>query len=201
MRAVRMRKGERTMSILGDDFEVVGDDDEVMGEEYGEEVGQGLRGRMKLAQRRPMLRLPPKPGWRRQIAPGVAMPGQGLEPLPLTPNLNNGVFDAANQAIEFTGRPQAPFRAERLLASVRRSAGAPGVLIFAQTIIIGRQVQTVEVGQFDVEFFAANAFGVRLNLVQADPGILIRIPCTAVPAVPVGETVAVSLLFLGRTIR
>lgn len=199
MRKVRMWKGDRHMSILGDDFEVVGDDDEVLGEEYAEEVGQG---RLKLAaRRRPMLRLPPKPGWRRQIAPGVAMPGQGLEPLPLTPSANNGVFDAANQAIEFTARPQAPFRAERLLASVRRSAGAPGVIISGQALIIGRQLQTVEVGAFDLEFFAAQAFGVRLSLVQADPGILIRIPCTATPPVPIGETVAVSLLFLGRTIR
>lgn len=176
--------------VLGDDLE----GDELDGEST---VGAARR----LRARGGMLRLPPRPQWRRQIAPGVSMPGQGLEPLPLTPTLNAGIFDPANPAIDFQARPQAPFRAERLLATVRRSAGAAGVIIQCQALFIGRELQQVESGPFDIEFFSPNAFGVRLNLVQATPGILIRLILNANPVVPVGETVAVSMMFLGHTVR
>lgn len=192
------------MSIMGDDFEVVGEEmgEDVMGDDY-EVVGAAPRPRLlRAVARQRVMRVPAKPSWRQgQLAPGVPGPSQGLEPLPLTPNLNGGVFDPANPAIDFTARPQAPFRAERLLASVRRSAGAGGILILCQALFIGRELQQVESGPFDVEFFAPTAFGVRLNLAPAEPGILIRLILNANPIVPVGETVAVSMMFLGRTIR
>lgn len=175
--------------VLGDDID--GDDLE----------GESTVGAARRLRSRGMLRLPARPGWRKAIAPGVSMPGQGLEPLPLTGTLNGGVFDPTNPAIDFQARPQAPFRAERLLATVRRSAGAVGVIIQCQALFIGRELQQVESGPFDIEFFSPNAFGVRLNLVQATPGILIRLICNANPVVPVGETVAVSMMFLGHTIR
>jgi len=175
-------------------------DYETMGEEV---LGDDVMGIEVVGRARPrrVVRMPNKPAWRQQLAPGVAMPGQGLEPLPLTPSANGGVFDAANPAITFSARPQAPFRAERLLASVRRSAGAGAVLILAQSLFVGRQLQLVELGAFDIEFFSPTAFGVRLQLVQADPGVLITMPCQGGIAVPAGETVSVSLMFLGRTIR
>lgn len=190
------------MSIMGDDFEVVGEElgEDVMGDDY-EVVGAARPRLLRAVARQRVMRLPAKPGWRHQIAPGVPGPAQGLEPLPLTPTLNAGVFDAVNPAIDFNARPQAPFRAERLLATVRRSAGAAGIIIQCQALFIGRELQQVESGPFDVEFFAPTAFGVRLNLCQAEPGILIRLILNANPVVPPGETVAVSMMFLGRTIR
>lgn len=188
-----------------DDYEIVGEElmgEDVMGDDDFDVVGAAPRRRVirspALAR---AMRLPPKPGWRRQLAPGVPSPAQGLEPLPLTPTLNGGVFDALNPQIDFNARPQAPFRAERLLASVRRSAGAGGIIIQCQALFIGRELQQVESGPFDIEFFAPTAFGVRLNLCQAEPGILIRLILNANPVVPPGETLAVSLMFLGRTIR
>lgn len=187
---------------MSDDFEVVGEElmgEDIMGDDY-EVVGapRRLRGMARAVR---AMRLPPRPQWRRQLAPGVPAPSQGLEPLPLTPNLNAGIFDATFPQIDFTARPQAPFRAERLLTTVRRSAGAGGVIIQCQALFIGRELQQVESGPFDVEFFAPTAFGVRLNLCQAEPGILIRLILSANPVVPPGETVAVSMMFLGRTIR
>lgn len=190
---------------MSDEYEIVGEEllgDDVMGDDDFDVVGAARRMRAPAMGRLVRaMRLPPKPGWRRQIAPGVPGPAQGLEPLPLTPSLNAGIFDPANPQIDFTARPQAPFRAERLLTTVRRSAGAGGVIIQCQALFIGRELQQVESGPFDVEFFAPTAFGVRLNLCQAEPGILIRLILNANPVVPVGETVAVSMMFLGRTIR
>lgn len=182
-------------------YETMGE--EVLGDELdGEDLdGDSTVGAARRRIARGMLRLPARPAWRKQIAPGVSQPGQGLEPLPLTGTLNGGVFDPATPAIDFQARPQAPFRAERLLCTVRRSAGALGVIISCQALFIGRELQQVESGPFDIEFFAPNAFGVRLNLVQATPGILIRLICNANPVVPAGETVAVSMMFLGHTIR
>lgn len=179
--------------VLGDELE-----GSVLGDGYST-VGAGLRRIVPL--RRRTIAVPRKPAWRNQVAPGVAPPGVGLEPLPLVPTLNGGVFTAAFPNITFQARPQAPFRAERLLVSVRRSAGAGAVTILAQNIFVGRQLQLVELGTFDVEFFSPTAFGVRLNLVQADPGMLVRLDCTGSIAVPAGETVSVSMMFLGQTIR
>lgn len=144
--------------------------------------------------------MPPRPAWRNELAPGVAYPGEGLQPLPLTPSLNNGVFTAAIQNIAFTARPQAPFRAERLITSVRRT-GAAGVLILASSFFVGRQMQLVQTGTFDVEFFSPTAFGVRLALDPAAPGIDITINAGATPAVAGTDTVAVSMILLGRSIR
>lgn len=144
--------------------------------------------------------MPPRPAWRNELAPGVAYPGEGLQPLPLSPSLNNGVFTAAIQAITFTARPQAPFRAERLLTSVRRT-GAAGVLILAQSLFVGRQLQLLQQGNFDIEFFSPTAFGVRLALDPAAPGIDIVMNCVTSPAVAGTDTVAVSMMLLGRSIR
>jgi hypothetical protein len=181
--------------VLGDD--VLGDD----GSSDAEVVGAARR---VLRARGRALALPARPGWRRDIAPGVAMPGVGLEPLPLTPNVAGGVFSAANLAINFEARPQRPFRAERLLASVRRSGVAAtvnGITILSQGIFIGTALQSVELGEFDVEFFGPTAFGVRLNLVQAQPGVLVRIACRASAVIAAGDALAVSLMFLGHSIR
>lgn len=199
---------------MDEDYEIDGDDmmgdddfegDELVGyETTGDMLGARRRPRLRRVRRRRsrgrLLRLPRKPKWRKQLAPGVPDPGQGLEPLPLTPTLNGGIFDAATPNISFQARPQAPFRAERLLSSVRRT-GAAGITVLAQNVFIGRNLQMVETGTFDVEFFSPTAFGVRLNLVASQPGILIRIDCTTSAVVPAQEALATSMMFLGHTIR
>jgi hypothetical protein len=184
------------MSILGYDTEgdVMGDETEG---DY-QTVGRGRR------RRRPRtLALPAKPGWRRQLAPGVPMPGEGLQPLPLTPSANNGVFTLGFTNIQFTARPQVPFHPERLLASVRRVGTiAGGTTIQATNMFVGRDLQLVEIGAFDIEFFDRQAFGVRLQLDAAQPGVLISLDCAAVGGVLTStDTLAVSLMFLGRSIR
>jgi len=179
------------------DYETMGE--EVLGDDLMGDSTVGVVRRVP--QRRGVLRLPPKPAWRSQVASGVPGPGIGLQPLPLTPSANGGVFDAANPAITFSARPQAPFRGERLLVRAARSAGAGAVLILARNFFVGRELQLVELGSFDLEFFSPTAFGVRLNLVAAEPGVLITIDAFANPVVPGGETVGVSIMLLGHTVR
>jgi hypothetical protein len=187
---------------------------EVLGEEeYGADwegddfttVGAGMRipprqGAKSIA--RPMLQLPPRPAWRNAVAPGVPQPGQGLEPLPLTGN-PTPTFTAAIAAVTFDARPQRPFRAERLLVSVRRAgASAAGLSVVTSGVFIGTNLQQAELGNMDIEFFGPTAFGVRLNLVSAVPGMLIRLPLTLQGGVLAGaDTITVVMTFLGRTIR
>jgi hypothetical protein len=187
------------MSYNTSGYDTEGD---VMGDETeGDYTTVGRARRRRAGQRG--LALPPKPAWRNQLAPGVPMPGEGLQPLPLTPSLNNGVFTSGFTSISFTARPQAPFHPERLLASVRRTGtAAAGNIIAAQNLFVGRDLQLVELGQFDVEFFSPTAFGVRLQLDAAQPGVLISIDCKAIgAALTTTDTLAVSLMFLGRSIR
>lgn len=189
--------------IMGeeDGYDVVGDD--VLGEEMAT-VGavRRARGLRAAAAAGRILRLPARAAWGRQLSPGVAMPGQGLEPLPLTPNLNNGVFNATNSNIRFEGRPQAKFRAERLLVTLQRAATlapAPNAIL-CLGIFIGRQLGTVEFANFNVEVYAPNAFGVRLNLPVAQPGMLVSLPCFVASTITAGD-ISVQMQFLGRTVR
>lgn len=181
-------------------FDVVGDDMETMGDLMGDDdlVGAALATRGRGA----LLRIPQRPQWRRnRVAPGVWGPREGLEPLPLTPDLNAGVFTSAFPFITFIGRPQRPFRGERLLVRITRSALAGGVQIQSTGLFVGTSLIQVQRGRMDIEDFSATAFGVRLASQGAEPGIEVAIECVAVPAVPVGETVAVSIKWLGRTIQ
>lgn len=173
--------------ILGDDvlgYDTVG--------RVTPKLARALRGRA--------MRLPPKAPWRQtQLAPGVQAPGEGLIPLPLVPETAAGVFAAATTAINFSARPQKPYHPERLLATVRRS-GAAAIIIYCDTMFVGTDLQTAEVGSFDIENFGPTAFGVRLSLKPAEPGVLIRLACRASAAPAGADTLTVGLMFLGRYI-
>lgn len=182
--------------VMGDD--VMGEDDEM------ETVGAPMRFfAPRGAARGSTLRLPPRPGWRQQIAPGVPPPSEGLEALPMVPNQGNGIFlNAGFTSILWEARPQRPFRGERVIALVSRSSGAGGVIpVINPGIFVGTQLQAAELGQVPLETFAPTAFGVRLTLTQAAPGLFIKIPVELIGTVPVGEQVAVSITILGRTVR
>ncbi len=190
-------------NVEGDEDDMVTEGEDVLGDLMGavSALPAGQRRQLLARAAHPMLRLPPKPGWRHgQLAPGAVGPYQGLEPLPLTPLANGGVFTPLFPSIEFRGQPQRPFRGERLLADIRRSAGALGVGIVAAAIFVGTKLQSVDVGSLSLDFFTAQAFGVRLSLMPATPGMIVRIIGQTTIAVPAGETVAVNLVILGRTI-
>jgi len=182
----------------------MGQHESIVGEILGELAGEGVDGDIlgAIAARRGM-RLPPRAAWRAaQITPGVTAPGEFLQMLPLTPSVNNGVFDAVGPTttITFLGRPQKPFQGERLLATVRRK-GAVEVGIDASTIVVGVEPQTLQIAPFDIESFAPNAFGVRLRMDPSGPGIEVQVPCNSTSTPAAGEFVIVRILILGHAIK
>lgn len=186
---------------VGDYYDDEMDGEDMMGDDMlGRAAAPMFRANPKL--RGGLLRLPARPGWRAQVAPGVQVPGQGLWPLPMSPETNNGVFDNANQSINYIARPQVPFRGERLIATISKSVGAQGITIRSMAgIIVGTTPQVADVGNMALEAFGANAFGVRLMLNQATPGMTIKIFAQASSPIPIGEQITVDLQILGRVIR
>src|SRR5574342_167005 len=182
------------MSYGYDPSDVHGD---VMGDVMGDSaqvVGALRRGRG--------LRLPAKPHWRAQLAPGVPTPGTGYEPLPLTSSVTPATFTVATTTMVFSARPQRPFHAVRLIASVRRfdpGGSAAGVIVLCDGIFIGTRLQQVERGSFDIESFAATAFQVELNLEPAQPGVLIELPLSLQGALGGADTINVQVKFLGHS--
>ncbi len=182
-------------------FEVIGEDGEVyevsaadvMGAVMGN-VGGPRHGRKATMSVR-------RPAWREgQLAPGVQAPDQGMMPLPLTPLAANGVFSATQAQITFQGQLQKPFRGERVLVStVRTGATAVGRLL-AQ-VFVGTDLQQADVQGFDIEQIGdTQAFGVRLTMQPAQPGVLIRI-ITSIDVLPGGaDTVKANMQILGRII-
>lgn len=191
-------------------FDVVGDDIEgdVMGDGY-EVVGYDADGtpivgapRRRLPARRAVA-LPSKPGWRRQLAPGVPAPDEGLVPLALTGLSGSpaGTFSATLSQITFQGQLQKPFRPERLLVStVRTGASSTGRLL--TQLYVGTDLQQGDVTGFDAELVgAAQAFGTRLTCVAAEPGVLIRAIVTLSGALAGTDTIFANFTFLGRIVR
>lgn len=191
---------------MGEEYGLDGD---VLGDILGDAtVGvnpAGLRAVAAAAARRGQAlarMLPRTPQWRQRMAPGVPAPGVGLVPLPLQPSANNGAFTSAFATIDFEGRPQKPFRGERLIALVGRSAGVPtSTRVLTSGIFVGTDPQQAQIANIDLEVFAPTSFGVRLNMVQAEPGVLIRLPCLTSAAIAMGETLSLTLMILGHYVR
>lgn len=175
---------------------VMGDvDGDIDGEVDGDEVGR--RGRRHRGR---MLALPAKPSWRKgEVAPGLHAPRDGLQILPLTADLNGGVFAPTVTNIVFSARPQKPFRGERLLVTSAHSNATDGNPILGQ-LFIGNEPQMIEIADFPIEVFTPTAFGVRLTMSPAQPGILIQLRCHTLKTPGVGETIAVFCQILGHAI-
>ena len=184
-----------TGDVMGEDdddvegMQVIGYDDD------GEPliVGRGRR-------RSSMVRVH-RPQWReRQLAPGVIAPDQGMLPLPLN-GVTGNTFGLAQQTITFQGQLQKPFRGERLLVStVRTGVSAVGRLI-AQ-LFVGTDLQQLDVPGFDAEQVGApNAFGVRLTMKPAQPGVFIRLVTVLSNALTTTDTITTTVTLLGRLIH
>lgn len=131
---------------------------------------------------------------------GVNPPNEMLHVMPLVADTNGGVFTSAISAVEFIARPQKPFRGERLITTVTR-AGAAGALPVSTGIFVGVDLQQVESGNIPIETWLATAFGVRLAMVDALPGIEIRVPVIiAGAAITSTDTVTVTVTVLGRVL-
>lgn len=191
-------------------MEVIGDyDDEVEGlapvtgtvigyDDDGEAIIVGAR------RRSPARRLVAvqKPGWRKStLAPGVIAPDQGLLPLTLTGVGGVNTFSAAVPAITFEGQLQKPFRGERLLVStVRTGASAVGRLI--SQLFVGTDLQQLDIAGFDAEQVGnPAAFGVRLTMKPAQPGVFIRLVARLSAVLAGTDTIFATCTVLGRNVH
>lgn len=198
---------------MGQQFQVIGDYEDVDGDVqtttgdvmgYGsgvtvlgyDEDGNAVVGR-RGGRRKPIVQLT-KPPWRgSQLAPGVIAPDEGLEPLPM----GNFTFVLAAQTNTFQGQIQKPFRAERLLVTtVRTGASAVGRLL--GQLFVGTDLSQLDIASVDLEQLgAANAFGVRLTMKPAQPGVFLRIPTTLSAALAGADTIFATVQWLGRNVR
>ena len=199
-------------------FEVIGDDEiegDVMGDVMGYAGPMGdyegsaavvgydaegypiVVGARKRRRGHPRVELT-KPGWRSgQLAPGVIAPDQGLLPLPM----GNFTFALATQTNTFQGQIQKPFRGERLLVTtVRTGTSATGRLL--GQIFVGSDLAQLDVAPIDIEQLGqANAFGVRLTMKPAQPGVFIRIIVALSSPLTTTDTIFTSIQLLGRNIH
>lgn len=153
------------------------------------------------AQRQHMIPVH-QPPWRgRQLAPGVIAPDQGLLPLPLTGSGGTNTFTAAINTITFEGQLQKPFRGERLLVSTTRT-GTSAVGRLVSQLFVGTDLQQLDVPGFDAEQVGAvTAFGVRLTMKPAQPGVFIRLVTTLSAALTSTDTIAATVTILGRNVH
>jgi hypothetical protein len=174
----------------------------VMGyDEYGEPILEGARHvrRGHARGRHPVI--VKKPGWRAgQLAPGVIAPDQGLLPLPM-PGRPSNTFDSTITSITFEGQIQKPFRGERLLVRVVRT-GVTAVGILQSQLFVGTDLQQLDVQGFDAESVGdPAAFGVRLTMKPAQPGVFIRLVTVLSSALVAPDTIFVSCTILGRNVH
>lgn len=191
-------------SILGyagpmGDYE--GETDIIGYDDLGEPVvGARRRRRRRRRRKRPRLALR-KSGWRRrQLAPGVIAPDQGMLILPLNGTVGNQ-FTAAIQQITFQGQLQKPFRGERLLVTTVRT-GATAVGRLSSLLWVGTDLQQIDINGFDAEQVGAPAaFGVRLTMKPAQPGVFIRLVSTLTVALAGADTIDATISLLGRAVH
>jgi hypothetical protein len=150
------------------------------------------------------VQLAPKPDWRHgEIAHGVQAPDTGMFPLPMSGTGGTNTFTATVTSITFQGSLQKPYRAERLLFVVTRiGASATNVRVQGQ-IFVGTDLQQGELGLIDMETLGAvTAFGTRLTLSPANPGVFVRLQCQTVGGALTGtDTILINTFFLGQVIH
>lgn len=185
--------------VMGDVMGYSGPMGDVVGyDEYGEPIvvgkGRGRRRRKRLVSVR-------KPRWRRrQLAAGVQAPDQGMLILPLEGTVGNQFTSVINQ-ITFQGQLQKPFRGERLLVSTVRT-GTTAVGRLSSMLWVGTDLQQVDINGFDAEQVGApTAFGVRLAMKAAQPGVFIRLVCTLTAALTSPDTIDATISLMGRAIH
>lgn len=131
-------------------------------------------------------------------APGVWGNDEDLVPLQLIGETNGGIFTSSTPTtIAFTGSVQKPFRSERLVADVvPTGTSVAGVRAYAQAWV-GTDYQGANIAPFSLSAYAATAFGVRLKLKPAEPGVIITIQVTLSVYPTSTDTVLVDLQILG----
>lgn len=184
-------EGDVMGDVMGDDAEVVGHDRDGYPIVVTGRAGRGRRRGQSSVQVQ-------RPGWRdSQLAPGVIAPDQGLLTLPM----GNFTYTAAAQTNTFQGQVQKPFRGERWLSRVVRTGTTATGTILAQ-LFVGTDLAMLDTNSVDLESLSnPGAFGVRMTMKPAQPGVFIKAITTLSVVLTTTDTIAVSLQLLGRNIH
>jgi hypothetical protein len=158
----------------------------------------GTRGRMRGMQRMSVARKPPFPIQEPAGAPPVSEKQQAL---PFTSN----VFTVASQApVQLIGEPQAQFRPERIVTLEVANAGAvtDGVSAVLTDIKVGTRSEFVGAGVIPFSTFEKDAFGVRLLMDGAGPGIKVVLFVSLLGTLATaGATLSVACTMIGDAIQ
>jgi hypothetical protein len=147
--------------------------------------------------------IPNRPNWRNgQAAPGVMLPDEGMVPLGMKPDDGVGRFSATSPTlITWLGELQKPFRAERLLVSVVRTGTTATGRLLGQ-FFVGVDLNQATLEPLDIEIFGSpTAFGTRLTLLQAPPGVKISVPVRASSTPTTTDTIDAFISFAGRVVH
>lgn len=138
------------------------------------------------------------PAWLQASAqvPGSPSAAELLSPL----GLGGGTLTSTSPSLQLEASPQRPFRGERLIIDVRRSAGAANIPVVVRALKVGENSQFVGSSGVPADVFRPDAFGVRLAMSAATPGILIVLALDAGATIPVGETIDISAAIIGRAV-
>src|SRR5262245_30271520 len=110
-------------------------------------------------------------------------------------------FALALQIFTFQGQIQKPFRAERLLVTTTRTGASATGRLLGQ-LFVGTDLSQLDIAAVDLEQLgASNAFGVRLTMKPAQPGVFLRIPTTLSSALAGADTIFATVQWLGRNVR
>ena len=139
-----------------------------------------------------------KPNWRQsQLAPGVIAPDQGL--VDAADGLVHVHGERAGQHLQ--GQVQKPFRGERFLSRVVRTGTTATGTILAQ-LFVGTDLAMLDVAPVDLESLSnPQAYGVRLTMKPAQPGVFIRAVTTLDTVLTTTDNIKITLQLLGRNIH
>lgn len=173
--------------LLGADL--LGDD--LLGDDMGDDLG-ALRRRRASPNR--------QLAWRRQqLAPGVSAPGARR----LSLGLPAAAFIAStpiNTTLTTQTNPQRPFRAERLIINVLRSAGAGAVGIALADMRCGTQSQLAGVSGISADAFPPNAIDTTMVMDPIQPGVNFTVSYVNQLAVPAANEVLVQTTLVGQAV-
>ncbi len=196
-----MRAFEVVGDVMGDDM-----DGDVMGEDFSHLVGAVARAmqRTRPAHSRSAGIRVHRPDWRSgQLAPGVEIPDEGMVPLGMKADSGTplGTFTSTLSFITWEGRLQKPYRAERLLVSVVRT-GPTAVGRLLGQFFVGVDLNQATIAGVDIELYGATtAFGTRLTLLQAPPGVEITVPVTLSSGLTAPDTIFATIQWSGRIVH
>ncbi len=174
-------------------------------DEYDRPIVVGARGRRRHpahpARGRHLVSVK-RPGWRgSQVAPGVIAPDQGMLPLPMSGAGGTNTFTATVPSITFQGSLQKPYRGERLLVSVVRTGVSATGRLLGQ-LFVGTDLQQADIPPVDIEQLGdPTAFGIRMAMHPAQPGVFIRILTNLSIPLVAPDTIQVSVQMLGRIVH